>query len=83
VRARYGTTLASSRAMLTIASVLVVAGCGRKPPPRTCSTEAPAATPNEGPLEIGMCMTDPPPDAGMAEAAPPDAAPSDATTAGG
>ena len=68
-----------------VAGVLVIAGCGSKPPPRACSTEAPPPEPKDGPLEIGMCPMDVPPDAGFPDASPtsPADAAQDATNGGG
>lgn len=70
-----------ARTTLAIGLVWIV-GCGSKPPPRSCSTEAPPAEPKDGPIEIGMCPMDPAPDGGATEASAPDAPP-DATNGGG
>jgi hypothetical protein len=73
---------ATSACGLASVAVLVIAGCGSKPPPRACSTEAPPAEPKSGPLEIGMCPMDPLPDAGPTDASPSEVTP-DATNGSG
>ncbi len=65
------------RGWIVLAAMSIVVGCAKKPPPRTCSIEAPPKE-EKGPLEIGMCTTDAPSPVGA-----PDAAPAEATTDGG
>ncbi|GAC1552987.1 MAG: hypothetical protein NVS3B10_14970 [Polyangiales bacterium] len=77
--------LAVAAAVLVLASCALCASCAScasgRPPPRACAIEAPPVT-TPAPVTIGMCSTDPPPDAGApatsASAGPPggaDAAP--------
>jgi len=67
----------NARAWWLAAATTTIMACARKPPPRTCSIEAPPKEEN-APLEIGMCTTDAPPDAGASDGSGPEA-----TTDGG
>ena len=56
----------STRVAAPLALVaLGLVDCGGHPPPRACGTEAPPAI-SSAPNKVGMCATDPPPDAGPA-----------------
>ena len=41
---------------MILATTMLLLGCGEKPPPKMCSSEAPPAE-KKAPLVIGMCPT--------------------------